>query len=218
LASLAPTHVLAMTGSAGLPLRVHELAEAGRFVLADWEYPGEIDAATALIVAVGEALGREKRTAALAAKLQRQLDAIAALTGDRQRPGGLIVFGTDPVMASGPGTVNDQLLRIAGGRNVAAEARVTAPVYDREALRSLGPEVIFLLQPGAPPLRGGDDPRLKVFTGLNLPAVRGGRVVLLNDPAVLLPGPSMAATAGAMAEVLHPDLAEAIREVLRESP
>lgn len=216
LTTLAPTHVLVMTGEAGLPKRVTQIAEAGRFALADLPYPGDVEAGLSLIEQVGEALGRAEATRDMAEEMRDQLDAFAALTAERDRPRVLMVFNAERVMASGPGTVNDRLLHIAGGENAAAGASVSAPVYDREALRALSPDVIFLLMPGEPPLTGMDDARLASFAGLGLPAIEHGRVVLLNDPAVLLPGPSMVTTAVSMAVALHPDVAEPIAEVFRE--
>ena len=218
LTTLAPTHVLAMTGDSGLPPRVTSLGEAGRFELADFDYPGDIKAVLTLTRGVGEALGRSERADRLVVALEYQLDAITALARDTPSPRALLVFGVDPVIVSGPGTVNDELLRRAGGVNAASSARVTAPVYDREALRGLAPEVIFLLEPGGMPWGGVDDPRLAPFRGLDLPAMRDGRVVVLNDPAVLLPGPSLAKTAASMAIALRPDLAEPIAEVFRDGP
>lgn len=217
LTTLAPTHVLAMTGQAGLPQRVTAMAAAGRFELADLPYPGDVASGLTLIEQIGDAIGRSERTQSLASEMRQQLDAIAQLTAERVRPRVLMVFNTRRVMASGPNTVNDELLRIAGGINAAADASVGAPIYDREALRALRPDVIFLLQPAAAPLTGADDPRLDVFAGLDLPAINNQRVYLLNDPAVLLPGPSIVTTAVSMAVALHPDLAEPIAEVFHAS-
>ncbi len=221
LTTLRPTHVLAMTGKAGLPPRVTELAGQGGFALSDLAYPDDVDAAVRLVADVGRAVGRPERGRLLAETVRRQLDDIAALTAQRDRPRVLVVFQTDPVTASGPGTVNDALLHIAGGLNAAADATVSAPIYDREALLALAPELVIVMQPGKPPLTGMDDPRLGTLRGLGIPAVEHGRVALLNDPAVLLPGPSMATTAASLAVALHPDdaaLAAALAEVMRDGP
>ncbi|MBB6431233.1 ABC transporter substrate-binding protein [Algisphaera agarilytica] len=218
LATLAPTHVLAMTGQAGLPEGVNRMAGQGRFVLVDLAYPGGVESSIGFIDEVGAAIDREDRTSPLTQGMRERLAAIAELTAERERPRALMVFNLERVMASGPNTVNDALLQIAGGENAASEATVTAPVYDREALRALAPEVIFLLMPGEPPLDGADDPRLSGLRGLGIPAVENERVYLLNDPAVLIPGPSMVYTAVSMAVALHPDLAEPIAEVFRDHP
>ncbi|HEX7009718.1 MAG TPA: ABC transporter substrate-binding protein, partial [Phycisphaeraceae bacterium] len=193
---LKPTHVLAMKPQAGLPSRLQELAEAGRFRLVAYPYPTTIQAVLDILARpaseqqaasskdaaepVGRLIGKAEEAQALRGKIESQLAALRRLTAGRQRPATLVAFGLEPVvMASGPGTVNDELLAIAGGRNAAAGMAVTAPTFNREALLALEPQVILLLIPGAPPLRE-DDPRLGVLRGLPIPAVREGRVHLLN--------------------------------------
>ena len=229
LVALRPTHVLASTGAAGLPAALVELAQRQGFAVVDLAYPQDVAGALELMEQVAAAVGRPGRGEALAAAMRHQLEGIAALTAGRPRPAALMVFSVPQVMASGPGTVNADLLRIAGGRNAAGDAQVSAPMLDREALVAAAPEVLFLMLPGQPPLTGLDDHRLTAFQGLNLPAIQreqnddeteNGRpgVVLLNDPGVLLPGPSMATTAYSMAVALHPELVEALTEVFRETP
>jgi len=111
--------------------------------------------------------------------------------------------------------VHDELLAFAGGVNAAAEAVVTAPEYDRESLLALQPQVILMLQPGAPQLQE-DDPRLSAFAGLPIPAIQNGRVVVLNDPLVLLPSTSVTDVCALMAKAIHPDLAEEIDLAIAE--
>jgi len=218
LTTLAPTHVLAYTGQAGLSKRVTQMAEQRRFVLADFPYPGRVAEGLSLMEQVGETIGRETKTSALAEEMRYQLGRFARLTAGRDRPRSLMLFSLDPVRASGPHTINDELLSIAGGLNAVDDATVTAPIFDREALRVLAPDAIFLLMPGQAPLAGMNDPRLDPLRGLDLPAMENQRVFLLNDPAVLLPGPSMVTTSVSMAVALHSDLAEPIAQVFRETP
>ena len=228
LARLRPTHVLAMTGAAGLPGPLEALAERQGFAVSDLSYPSDVESALGLIRLVGQAVGRAERGGALAEEVGYRLRGIAALTRDRERRRALMVFGVPRVMASGPGTVNDDLLRMAGGENAAGGARVSAPIFDGEALVAASPEVVFLMLPGAEPLSGIDDERLASFRGLGLPAMAwasggsgelaGPGVVVLNDPGVLLPGPSMATTAYSMAAALHPELVGALAEVFRDTP
>lgn len=218
LITLAPTHVLATTGQVKLQGRVKHLAEQGHFILLQADYPTRVEKGIAIIEKIGRAIGREEKTEPLAQEMRQQLAAFSALTAGRNRPRCLMIFNTEIMMACGPNTVSDELLQIAGGTNAASDATVSAPVYDREKLWALAPEVIFLLMPGEPPLLSEDDSRLDPLRDLDLPAMKNGRVYLLNDPAVLLPGPSMVTTAVSMAVALNPDLAEPIAEVFRESP
>lgn len=173
---------------------------------------------------VGAILGEPLKAQTLWLRILTKLNRVQAITegaADETLPRVLMVFGAEgTVMASGPGTVNDELLRAyLHAENAAADATVTAPTYDREALLALDPDVILLLMPGAPPLEAIDkDDRLTIFRSLDIKAVRENRIVLLNDPMILLPSTNLADVAVEMAKAIHPDRAELLQQLLTEGP
>jgi hypothetical protein len=152
-----------------------------------------------------------------------RLGAISRLTADYDKahhgsPGVLMVIGTSPIMASGPGTVLDQLLSLAGGHNVARDATMSAPTYDKEKLQGLAPDVVLLFDPQGQPL--GDlstDARLAGLRGVDVPAVKHHQVFLIADPMAMLPSSTLDKTAGIMAKALHPALTDQIDEILKSS-
>jgi hypothetical protein len=84
----------------------------------------------------------------------------------------------------------------------------TAPTFDREKLLEHKPDVVLIFLPGAPPLEPIDqDPRLVDLKGLNIPAVKNNRVVLINDKTALLPGTGLPKVAALMAKAIHPSIA-----------
>ncbi len=225
LLSTKPTHVLTMAGPSGPPARLRELAAQGLFELHTFAFPlslkdiGNVlfdeDPAPGSGPSLGESLGRPGSAVALKLRLFRQLASIRSVTASRDKPTVLLVIGTGPVMASGPGTVHDELLGFAGAINAAGDASVTAPEFGREALVAMSPQVILFLQPGAPPIEE-DDPRLAAFAGLPIPAIKNNRVYVLNDPLVLLPSSSIGRICADMARAIHPDLAGEIDRALTE--
>ena len=226
LLAVKPTHVLMMAGPAGAPPRLRELAEQGLFKLSVFPFPLSVPDIERVLVDdtqndqpdLGSSLGVTQQAMALKLKLLKQLAAIQSATADQPKPNVLLVLGTQPtVLASGPGTVHNELLDFAGGLNAAADATVTAPEYDRESLIALHPDVILLLMPNAPALKD-NDPRLAVFEGLPIPAVEHKRIYLLNDPLVLLPSTSVAGVCAEMAKAIHPDLTDAIDNATRQDP
>lgn len=222
LIAVKPTHVLMMKSTAGTPPRLQQMFDSGQFELIVYPYPQNITDVCGILFAeasdhaspsIGRVIGREAKASRLSEQILAKLEAIGTLTKDRPRPAVLMAFNTEPVMASGVGTINDALLRYAGGINVAGDTMVTAPVFDRESLLMLNPEVILLLLPQAPALVDGDH-RLAIFRDLNIPAVKNDRIALLNDPLVLLPSTNMPLTCGAMAKAIHPELADQIDRIL----
>jgi ABC-type Fe3+-hydroxamate transport system substrate-binding protein len=167
---------------------------------------------------LGSVLHREHEAIQLKYRMFTQLARLSALTANLDRPTVLLVIASQgTVMASGPGTVHDQLLGPAGGANAVADATVTAPEYGREMLLAVAPQVIVLLRPGDPPLEP-NDPRLDVFAGLDIPAVRDGRIVLLNDPLILLPSTTLPRIAADLAKAIHPPIAEQVDQLFLDEP
>ena len=181
LAALHPTRVIV---PAGTDLRVPEGAE-----LLEQAYPRSVEEAAANI----ETLGGAEEAAA-----------VRAAFAEAAEPGGprvLLAFGTSPVWASGPGTVNDEVLRAAGGVNALADAAVPAVTLDEEALLGLAPDVVLLLLPGRDP----EDARAE-RAALKKTLEEGGvscRVEALVNPFVLLPGPNLPETLGLFRRALR---------------
>ncbi len=89
-----------------------------------------------------------------------------------------------------------------------------APTFDREKLLESNPDVILLLLPGAPPLKSIDeDPRLVDLRGLDIKAVKNGRIVLINEATALLPATSLPRVVALMAKAIHPTIASRIDEL-----
>ena len=225
-----PTHVMIMVGSAGPPARLQTLAREGYFQLAVYPHPLSIqdvgrilyDEQTVLGLGsskpanpcVGQLLGKTDVAGDLKYQMLEKLSRLSQLTSGLERPDVLIVIATMPtIMASGANTVNDQLLGYAGGVNVVGDASVTAPVFDRESLLALAPQVILIMIPNALELTD-DDPRLASFRGLPIAAVENQRIVLLNDPMIVLPSTTLVQVAAQMAKAIHPSIAAQVDELL----
>ncbi|MEQ9454606.1 MAG: ABC transporter substrate-binding protein [Phycisphaeraceae bacterium] len=159
-------------------------------------------------VTVGGVLGLEAEAAELRAELEGRLERVRAAVAGLERRRVLLVFGVEPVAASGPGTVLDQMLVMAGGRNALGERGATYQTLDFELLHTTSPEVVFLLLPGASALTE-DDARLVPWVRAETPAGRDGAVYLFGQREVLLPSTRLVGVVEEMARVLHPEAFEA---------
>lgn len=219
LAAVNPTHVMLQAGISGPPRVLTDLADAGRLRLATFPYPGSIaevadmlhmDGPHAGQPTLGEVLQLTTEAAALRRDMLARIEAIRDVVAGRPRPRVLMIFGLGPIMASGGGTVLNQMLDAAGGVNAAPQT-ATAPTLDREKLLGINADVAILLLPGSPPLESLDnDPRLAELRGPGLALWEQRRIHLINDKQALLPSTSMPRIIAAMARVLHPDSAERI--------
>ena len=142
-----------------------------------------------------EATGRD-----LAAAVRARLDAVAKRVAGEQRVRTLFCIQTDPIIAAGRDTLPSQLLELAGGSNVVADARY--PRLDVEAVAGARPEVILQARMD---LAIGDAHAEDAFWKRwpSIPAVARGRVVVLPDDLTLRPGPRVADAAEELAAILH---------------
>jgi ABC-type Fe3+-hydroxamate transport system substrate-binding protein len=112
----------------------------------------------------------------------------------------LVVVGHSPLVVVGGGTLQDELIALAGGVNVAADAGDVWPTISLEVVVARAPEVIVDAAMGSE--AGGR----ALFAGLTtVPAVRDGRVLRLADDALLRAGPRVGEAARALATAIHPE-------------
>lgn len=235
LLSLRPTHVLGMEMGGAQTDALESLARREGFSLALYPYPRSVDAVGLIlwnerefiggeasldyVPSLGTVLDARDEAADLKYTMLNRLSALSEVTRGLKdtTPSVLMVIDSEStVSVSGPGSVLDELLAQAGGVNAAADAQTPNPIYTREDLIKLTPDVILLLKPNAYPLQAlQEDLRLAVFRDLDIPAVRQGQIYLINDPIILLPeSTAMTQIAGQIAKRLYPDQAKRIDEAL----
>jgi iron complex transport system substrate-binding protein len=154
------------------------------------------------IDSIGAALGVPDRGAALRASVQQQLDAVRRRVAGLPATRVLLVVGHRPLIVAGGGTLQDELLRVAGGVNVAADAGTAFPQVPIELVVARAPEVILDAAMGSE--AGGQE----LFEGLRtVPAVRDGRIVPLAADAIFRAGPRVGEAAALLAGAIHPGAA-----------
>lgn len=160
---------------------------------------------------LGAATGQQANAAKVVAELQARLNRVRARVAGRPRPTVLLVFERQPktlreIYASGGAGFLDEILQIAGGRNVFEDVRRESVQPSTETLLSRAPDVVIEIR-----ARGLLEPRevaeeRGVWSTLSsLPAVRNNRVHLLNGQYLVVPGPRLADAAETLARTLHPE-------------
>lgn len=191
--ALAPDLVIGARGPIGTAL-VRALEERK---IATWFPETEsIDAILAMIEGLGVRTGREGAAQALAAELRARRSAIAAALADRPRPRTLLLFEKRPISAAGPRSFPDEMLALAGGRNVVEGG----PPYASLALErviALEPELIIDAEMGE-----AATPFDQTWSSVR--AVREGRVAQIRDESVLRPGPRVLDGVAILARAIHP--------------
>jgi len=136
----------------------------------------------------------------LASDVKAGLDAVHARVAGLPEQRVLVIVGHDPLVAVGRDTLQDELVSIAGGANVAAEAGSVWPRITLELVVARAPDVIV------DAAMGNESAGRALFAGLTtVPAVQHGRIVTLPTDALFRAGPRVPEAARALGAVIHPE-------------
>lgn len=190
--AVKPDLALWMTDAAAYPA-VRRIADLGVPVLA---LP-IIDVADALqaIRMVGAALGDAPAGERLARSLSDGVERVRRRAAELPRVRVLFLAGHEPLVVAGAGSFPDELLRIAGGVNVATGDRPW-PVYPLEKAVADDPALVVDAAVA--------EPAQAIRRLAAIPAVRAGRVVRLASDDALRPGPRLVRALGELFRALHP--------------
>jgi len=194
---LEPDLVVA-TPNVGNKNTVLQLRKLGiEFLIVD---PDSLEGLWTTIRVLGERAGVPERGKALAARLSGEVEAVRARLEPLPRVSTLMVFSREPLIVAGPDTFFDELLRTAGGDNIAADAGTQFPQFSLEEVVRQGPAVIIDSAMGA-----GDGWDFWKRWG-SIPAVRDGRVCSPPTDVITRPGPRVAEGIRLLAACLHPEV------------
>jgi iron complex transport system substrate-binding protein len=159
-----------------------------------------LDDFRASVRTIAGALGLAAAGERLVTEIDRGLAAVRARVAGVPARRVLLVVGHSPLVVAGAGTLQDELVTIAGGTNVAADVGQAWPQISPELVVARAPEVI--VDAGMGTEAGGHD----LFAALTtVPAVRDHRVVRIAGDALFRAGPRVVEAARALARAIHPE-------------
>jgi len=234
-----PTHVFTQWGTRKLPQRFFDLASAQHWIIHDFRLLSleDIDAAATQLDSIlqshsqnATAQGTRHAPSPRIARLHEL--AVAAHDPDtsvqpRWTGRVLLLMGTSPIAALGPGSAHAQLLAAVGGLPAITQGSPYMPLHEEDLIR-LAPDAIVLIAPapapaftpsseradaapGAPPThpthptdtrQAAHQALLAPLRTLDLPAARTGRLAVLDDPLGLLPSTALADIADELQNLL----------------
>lgn len=149
------------------------------------------------ILLIGRATGTESRADQIVHEMRSTFDRLRALPPIVPAPRVLIAYSENPIYTTGPGSFIDDVIRVAGGRNV-VDRPLPGNVISSEAVIAAQPAVIICSRSLMP--------RLSALPGWtqSVPAVRRRRFFQPSDPETLeRPGPRLARAADELAAYLR---------------
>jgi iron complex transport system substrate-binding protein len=162
-----------------------------------------------------ETIGRELRcqpqASELRARIKAELDEVRAAVAGLPRPKVLIItmrhdHTLNALYTAHGGSFVSELVDVAGGDNIYADAPTTYPEASKETVVLKAPEVILEFHAGE---RIDDRERQRFVEDWrqlpSLPAVQNGRVFVITEPHAVRPGPRIGEIARLLEGLLHPD-------------
>ncbi|MEJ2031825.1 MAG: cobalamin-binding protein [Deltaproteobacteria bacterium] len=153
---------------------------------------------------LGELLNARDRAAALVAEMQRRIARVKKKVAQTTtRPTVFFQVDADPIVSVGSDTFINQLITLAGGRNVTA-GPVTYPRCSWEKILRMQPEVAAITS-----MSGGFTPKELLAQWRQWPqlaAVRTGRVHVVDADLFDRPTDRLVAGLEALARIIHPEV------------
>jgi len=154
----------------------------------------EFERATLLL---GDAVGESARARTVVDSVRATLNRVRSATSGRPRPTIFMLAWETPLMTIGSGSFLTELVEIAGGQNVFGDLEGPSPQVSFEEVLRRDPQYIL----GRPETAGNLGARER-WRGL--PAVRDGRVLVMDTVVVGRPGVRLGEAAVSIARLLHP--------------
>ncbi len=198
IAALRPTIVIGR-GISSNQREVHALRAMGYEVLLieDDSLP-QIEQS---IRTIGARVGRAQQADAIISGIEANVNDVRTRVQPLPVRPALMLVGHQPIVAVGPGTFLDDLIKIAGADNIADATSQQWPQLSIEYIVAMRPEVIIDGQMGSDP----QSPTQFWNAYPTIPAVKNHRVVGYPEDPTLHPGPRVGTTLEMIAKLIHPE-------------
>jgi iron complex transport system substrate-binding protein len=161
------------------------------------------------IRSLGAATGLQAAAEAECGRIESGLRAVSQRVEGKPRPRTLLVIGREPgslrnILASGGYGFQHDVLQLAGGTDVFGDVHRESVQMSSEMVLARAPDVIIELHYGADMSPSALAAERAVWNQLTaVPAVKNGRVYLLQGDEFVVPGPRVVQAATKLAETIH---------------
>lgn len=197
IASFQPDLILAAGGiQAGLRSKFEKLG-VQVYVVDPTTYEGVM----ASITALGKLAGTSDEAQQVVDTMKQAQADVQGKVGSLDKATTFLEIYSEPLMTAGSDTFIDDMITIAGGQNIGAEAGSGFPNFSTEVLVQKDP-VVYVADSGSMS-EPGDISKRAGFSELT--AVKGGRVYVIDDNLIARPGPRLAQGLQELAKMIHPE-------------
>ena len=166
-------------------------------------FPKNFDDILQSIGHIGQVTNREAQARVIIEGMRKRKQRVVELTRGLSLPKVFIQIGEAPMVTVGKGSFADDLIRIAGGENIAGREKELYPRFGMEEILKRSPEVIIISSMNP---KGDYQKILGEWTRWKtIPAVKNGRIHLVDSDLLDRPSPRIIDGLEEIARVLHPE-------------
>jgi iron complex transport system substrate-binding protein len=166
-------------------------------------FPKNFDGILLSIEHIGQVVDRKKKALGIVQEIKRKRERVIETTRNLPRPRVFLQIGEAPIVTVGKGSFADDLIREAGGENVAGDEKKMYPRFGMEEILKRAPEVILI---------SSMNPRVDYkmvphewSKWKTIPAVKNGRIYLIDSDLIDRPSPRIIDGLEEMARIFHPE-------------
>jgi iron complex transport system substrate-binding protein len=174
--------------------------------------PRTLDDLYETLLILGKILRRESIAEQLVENMRGTIRTMSSLVASRPKPRVLLQVGSNPMVVAGDDTLQDHLIKVAGGENVpASQGRGYIPL-SLERVITLAPEVILISSMADSLTAERVKESWKRWP--QIPAVALGRIHVIDGDLIDRPSPRIVEGLKRMTEMIHPEVSSSIEESL----
>jgi len=198
--NLEPDLILG-TGSGNLRGQIRQLERLGFPVYV--VYPRNFDGIMTTIRRIGKIVGRESEGEAIFREMRQRVEEVSRRVAGRDKPKVFLQIGRDPIFTVSKGSFAHDLISIAGGDNIAKDARIPYPSFTLEEVILKAPEVLII---SSMYVDRNHSQWLEEWKKWRvLPAVKNNRLYTIDSDLVDRPSPRIVEGLEQMAHIIHPE-------------
>lgn len=171
--------------------------------------PKDFESSFRAIEKIGLTTGYQNEAKNLITNMQIELTKVKKLLKTQdEKPSVFIEIWSEPIMTAGKGTFIDEVITLAGGKNIGAEAGKGWPQYSLEKILATDPEIYLISTHST---TGGGTPDLEERENFStLTAIKKDRVFVIDQNRISRPGPRAVEGLIELLRYFHPELGEVL--------
>jgi len=156
------------------------------------------------VATLGRVCGLPEKAQVLSVQLSQRIDRVVQKTAPRTKPSVFLQINIRPIMTINKNTFLNDLIQMAGGTNMAQDEPISYPRISLEEVVCKKPEVIIISSME----RGGrfEQARREWLKWTSIPAVKNGRVHLIDSDLIDRPSPRIVEGLEILARLIHPEV------------